>query len=58
MSDLLLRLTVLMMDGFICNTCGVEIDGHDTGHPRDCCRCRKVQNETSSAVKNSNYVPS
>lgn len=50
MSDLALRLSVLLSDGYICKACGVEIDGQTIGQPRHCDSCQSVQN-TDGAVE-------
>lgn len=49
MSDLALRLSVLLSDGYICTACGVEIDGQTVGQPRQCENCQAVQNTDALA---------
>ena len=42
MGDLTLRISMLVQQGHICQTCGDEVDGQITGKPRYCCECKPV----------------
>ena len=39
MGDLTLRISMLVQQGYICQTCGDEIDNEITGSPRYCGKC-------------------
>ena len=39
MGDLTLRISMLVQQGYICQTCGDEIDNEITGSPRYCDKC-------------------
>ncbi len=39
MGDLVMRISVFVQRGFICQCCGTEIDGEMTGTPRKCQTC-------------------
>lgn len=41
MSDLFLRVSLLIQRGFVCQSCGTEIDGEVTGAPRKCIACQE-----------------
>ena len=49
MGDLVMRISVFVQRGFICQCCGVEIDGEMTGEPRRCSRCQEQQNQPERA---------
>jgi hypothetical protein len=51
MGDLVMRISVFVQRGFICQCCGVEIDGEMTGEPRRCSRCHEQQNQPEKAVE-------
>ncbi|MFM7164487.1 MAG: hypothetical protein ACKO3T_04525 [Planctomycetaceae bacterium] len=37
-----MRISVFVQRGFICQACGVEIDGQMTGEPRRCPHCEEL----------------
>ena len=39
MGDLVMRISVFVQRGLICQCCGKEIDGEMTGAPRKCSTC-------------------
>jgi hypothetical protein len=39
MTDLAVRLSVLMATGHICSKCGIEISAEGSGGPRQCEQC-------------------
>ena len=42
MGDLVMRISVFVQRGFICQRCGIEIDGEMSGQPRSCCQCSEL----------------
>lgn len=50
MSDLAVRISILIQEGHICQICGTEIDGTNSGAPRPCsdCQCLATANKARS----------
>ncbi len=48
MGDLVMRISVFVQRGFICQRCGIEIDGEMSGHPRSCCQCLELDSAGST----------
>ncbi|MBL8818103.1 MAG: hypothetical protein JNL58_18900 [Planctomyces sp.] len=42
MGDLVMRISTFVQRGFICQRCGIEIDGELTGEPRTCQCCEEL----------------
>ena len=42
MGDLVMRISMFVQQGLICQRCGVEIDGQMTGIPRSCRNCEEL----------------
>ena len=62
MGDLMIRISLLVQRGAICQSCGCELHGDMTGSPRSCteCACSTVdgnlsrsRNHTASATRDS-----
>ncbi|MFN5742525.1 MAG: hypothetical protein ACK5A1_13155 [Planctomyces sp.] len=51
MGDLVMRISVFVQRGFICQCCGVEIDGEMTGEPRRCLRCEESHSKPEQAAE-------
>jgi len=43
MGDLVMRISMLVQRGFICQRCGVEMDGEMTESPRSCRSCEELE---------------
>jgi hypothetical protein len=43
MGDLVMRISMLVQRGLICQCCGVEIDGQLTESTRSCDACRELE---------------
>ena len=39
MGDLMMRISILVQRGVICQSCGCEVSGEMTGSPRSCAEC-------------------
>jgi len=48
MGDLFLRVSLLIQRGFVCRSCGTEIDGEVTGAPRVCASCREQEDSPTN----------
>lgn len=53
MGDLVMRISVFVQRGFICQCCGVEIDGELTGEPRRCPACEEIHSKPEQAAAHS-----
>lgn len=40
MGDLVLRVSILVQQGFICRRCGFDLPGDPAGEPSSCASCR------------------
>ncbi len=45
MGDLVMRISVFVQRGFICQRCGTEIDGEMSGEPRCCSVCQQISTD-------------
>lgn len=43
MGDLVMRISMFVQRGLICQRCGIEIDGEMTGSPRSCPDCHDLE---------------
>ena len=43
MGDLVMRISMLIQRGYICQCCGVELDGEMSEGPRSCDSCRELE---------------
>jgi len=42
MGDLVMRISMLVQRGFICQRCGIELDGEMSDSPRSCRSCEEL----------------
>lgn len=56
MGDLVMRISVFVQRGFICQRCGVEIDGEMTGSPRCCTACDDHRDSEHDAADSAELV--
>ena len=48
MGDLVMRISVFIQRGLICQRCGIQIDGEISGHPRSCPACLDLDAQQSA----------
>lgn len=56
MGDLVMRISVFVQRGFICQRCGIEIDGEMSGSPRSCTVCEGHRESERDSADSSELV--
>lgn len=58
MGDLVLRTSLLVQRGYLCQSCGVELAEEPAGRPRSCDSCAILENQQATDAEDIAAGPS